>query len=202
MTAPLIITITLITLIWLAIWANVELKRLESTKDFLVSFRADPTNKKLRVLEQMARKGMESTLPIEGVFMLRQLRAESRTQLSKISSAVEAMTQIGLLGTVVGVMIEFGFQNTESISGIGIALVTTLLGIVASLATKSLIEVRAFEHLSIILEFLEDERITDLVTHKKTEQKTSQIQKNNDQITDVKQNATALKENTSQKSDA
>jgi biopolymer transport protein ExbB/TolQ len=89
--------------------------------------------------------------------LLSLLEADALGHRSRISTRVELMPQIGLLGTVVGVIGTLLGSGVQ-LEGLWTALITTALGLSFALATRWRYELPAEEKVLAIMRVLEGER--------------------------------------------
>jgi biopolymer transport protein ExbB/TolQ len=89
--------------------------------------------------------------------LLSLLEAEALGRRSRISTRVELMPQIGLLGTVVGVIGTLLASGVQ-LEGLWTALLTTAMGLSFALATRWRYELPAEEQVLAIMRVLEGER--------------------------------------------
>jgi biopolymer transport protein ExbB/TolQ len=87
------------------------------------------------------------------------LRAAADSRRARITASIELMPQLGLLGTVIGLMYTMLVLHDTSVSGIGTALLTTFAGLVGLLAARLLIEPSADDEFRRVVHLLDDPRL-------------------------------------------
>lgn len=111
------------------------------------------------VHQTLHRRGMASLEHPDRRLAIGLLRAWADVCRARITASIELMPQLGLLGTVVGLMYTMLVQQDTSVSGIGTALLTTFVGLVGLLAARLLIEPAADKEYRDIVHLLDDPRL-------------------------------------------
>ncbi len=83
-------------------------------------------------------------------------RASAHTDRQLIYNTIEMMPQLGLLGTVISIFLS-AFMGSFSLQMLGLALITTIIGLVGALASRWLIELPSDKYFFSLLELLNDE---------------------------------------------
>lgn len=154
----------------IALWirADVDRRLLASQSSRLVKalseVRDNPDRNELRDLvrdvdQTLHRRGMASLERPDRRLAIGLLRASADARRARITASIELMPQLGLLGTVLGLMFTMLVQRDTSVSGIGTALLTTFAGLVGLLAARLLIEPSADDEFRRIVHLLDDPRL-------------------------------------------
>lgn len=104
-------------------------------------------------------RGINSLDNVDRRLALGLLRAAADSRRARITASIELMPQLGLLGTVLGLMYTMLIQRDTSVSGIGTALLTTFAGLVGLLAARLMLEPSADDEFRRIVHLLDDPRL-------------------------------------------
>jgi biopolymer transport protein ExbB/TolQ len=108
------------------------------------------------VHETLKRRGLDALETLDRRLAIGLLRAQADAQRARVTASIELMPQLGLLGTVIGLMYSMLVMGDTSVGGIGTALLTTFVGLLGLLAARLHIEPSADEEHGRIVHLLGD----------------------------------------------
>jgi biopolymer transport protein ExbB/TolQ len=120
----------------------------------------------LRYLEKL---GWKASHKLERLDIVTKYRALTQTHKQHLASYIEMMPQLGLLGTVISLFLS-AFVFDFNMQMLGLALTTTMFGLLAAIFARYFLEMKAEKCYHDILEFLQNQKVIDLITSQDVEE--------------------------------
>lgn len=108
------------------------------------------------VHETLKRRGLDALDQLDRRLAIGLLRVQADAHRARVTASIELMPQLGLLGTVIGLLYSMLVRGDTSVGGIGTALFTTFVGLLGLLAARLKIEPSADEEHGRIVHLLGD----------------------------------------------
>lgn len=116
-----------------------------------------------RILTRLIGKGYGQTGERERLLIVSRLRGGNHAAKQRLAAHIELMPQLGLLGTVVGLAINLA-RSDYSLPALGLALATTLIGLLCGIIAKQSQEIKSEEHYWRVMELLENPEVVRELT--------------------------------------